>query len=275
MNDMESSPRVVGKRTGPLGGFIRHFARLAVLLLAGSVALSGSSAVADETAYSIVKAAVDHWRGTASRGAITMTIHRPDWERTMSIRSWTRGNNDSLIRVTRPKRDAGNATLAIEDNMWTFSPKVNRVIKIPSSMMNQNWMGSDFSNRDISRVDDIVDQYTHTLVETRKQGNHRIYIIRSVPLEEAAVVWGYELLAIREDYIILEQSFHDQDGIKVKSMVTTEIGERGGRTIATRQRMSNVETANEWTEIFVEEMEFDVKLGNTLFTLSNLRNPRE
>ena len=32
-------------------------------------------------------------------------------------------------------------------------------------MMSQNWMGSDFSNKDISKNTDIIDQYDHTLVE--------------------------------------------------------------------------------------------------------------
>ena len=193
----------------------------------------------------------------------------------MSIRSWTRGSDESLVRVTKPRRDAGNATLLKKGGMWTYSPKVNRVIKIPSSMMNRNWMGSDFSNRDISRSDDIVDQYDHILVETRRHRGHEVYIIHSIPHEEAAVVWGREVLTIREDNIVLEHSFYDQDGVRVKSLATLAIGNRGGRTIATRQRMAKVEMEDEWTEIRVDEMEFDIKLRDFTFTLSNLQNPRE
>ncbi|MBT8127034.1 MAG: hypothetical protein HKP12_10515 [Gammaproteobacteria bacterium] len=33
-------------------------------------------------------------------------------------------------------------------------------------MMGQSWMGSDFSNKDVSRAGDTVDQYTYTLLET-------------------------------------------------------------------------------------------------------------
>ncbi|RKZ36430.1 MAG: hypothetical protein DRQ49_02290 [Gammaproteobacteria bacterium] len=42
------------------------------------------------------------------------------------------------VRVMKPKKDKGNATLTKNDKMWRFSPKTNRMIKIPSSMMNQN-----------------------------------------------------------------------------------------------------------------------------------------
>ena len=78
---------------------------------------------------------------------MTMTIHRPDWERSMSMRAWTEGDDRSLVRVTAPARDRGNGTLMDDNRMWSFSPRVNRVIKVPSSMMNQSWMGSDFSNK--------------------------------------------------------------------------------------------------------------------------------
>lgn len=113
----------------------------------------------DRDATEIVRDAVNHWRGTSSRGSMTMTIHRPDWERSMSMDSWTQGEKRSLVRVTAPQKDRGNGTLMDGNNMWSFSPKVNRVIKVPSSLMSQSWMGSDFSNKDISRVDDIIDQY--------------------------------------------------------------------------------------------------------------------
>ena len=228
-----------------------------------------------EEAREIVRVTIEQWRGTSSHGAFTMTIHRPDWERSMSMRSWTRGDKDSLVRVTEPPRDADNATLTIDNNMWSFSPRVNRVIKMPSSMINQSWMGSDFSNNDITRGNEILNEYEHTLVEIDDQDGHEIYVIESIPNEDAAVVWGREILRIRDDYILIEHSFYDQDDVLVKSLESLEIGERGGRMVATRQRMARVEMEDEWTEIYVEEMEFGVELSDGLFTLSNLRNPRE
>ena len=114
--------------------------------------------------------------GTTSQGEMTMTIHRPSWERSMSMRVWTRGQKRSLVRVTAPRKDAGNGTLMIDDSMWTYSPKVNRVMKVPSSMMGQSWLGSDFSNKDVSRADTIVDQYDHTLLEKEQSEGHTVYV---------------------------------------------------------------------------------------------------
>ena len=223
----------------------------------------------------LIQKAMDHWRGTSSYSHMSMTIHRPDWERSMSMRSWTKGEKTSLVRVTEPKKDAGNGTLLKDNNMWTFAPKVNRIIKVPSSMMSQSWMGSDFSNKDISKSTDIIDQYDHTLLETREQDGHTVYVIESIPHEEAAVVWGKEVLTIRDDYVLLEQQFWDQDGVLVKTIKALEIRELGGRTVASRIRMGKVDTPDEWTEMAVREIEFDVSHPDSLFTLSNLRNPRQ
>lgn len=235
-----------------------------------------SSVYADELdADAIIRAAMDHWRGATSYSEMTMTIHRADWERSMSMRSWTLGDKTSLVRVTQPKKDAGNGTLLKDKKMWTFSPKVNRVMKVPSSLMNQSWMGSDFSNKDISRSTDILHEYDHTLLETRQQNGHTIYVIEAVPHEEAAVVWGKEVLHIRDDYVMMEEQFWDQDGVLVKSMRALQVQELSGRAVATNMRMQKADTEEEWTQVLVQAIEFDLVLSPRIFTLSYLRNPRE
>jgi outer membrane lipoprotein-sorting protein len=229
----------------------------------------------DVNAAELVRKAVDQYRGLSSYSEMTLIIHRPDWERSMSMRGWTRGDNNTLVRVVEPKKDAGNGTLMLDSKMWTFSPKINRVIKVPSSMMGQNWMGSDFSNKDISKTTDIIDQYTHALVDQREENGHQIYTIESVPHEDAAIVWGKEVLVIRDDWILLEQQFWDQDDAMLKVMKASDIKLMSGRLVATKLRMSDVETPGQWTQMETNAIEFDLELANNLFTLSNLRNPRQ
>ena len=235
-----------------------------------------SFAAADEQrdATQIVRDAVNHWRGLSSYTEMTMVIHRPDWERSMTMQAWTKGDEQSLVRVMEPKKDRGNGTLTDENSMWTFSPKINRVIKVPSSMMGQSWMGSDFSNKDVARADDIIDQYDHTILSVETIDDMAVYMIKSIPHEEAAVVWGSEVLTIRDDHVVLEHAFYDQDGELVKTLKSLEIGEMGGRTIAMRQRMIKTDDPDEWTEIAVNAVEYELDLKDSLFTLSNLRNPR-
>jgi outer membrane lipoprotein-sorting protein len=229
----------------------------------------------ERDATQIVRDAVNHWRGLSSYTEMTMVIHRPDWERSMTMRAWTKGQEQTLVRVVEPKKDRGNGTLTDDNSMWTFSPKVNRVIKVPSSMMGQSWMGSDFSNKDIARADDIIDQYDHSILACEEVDGITVYKIQSIPYEDAAIVWGREVLKIRDDHVVLEHAFYDQDDELVKKLVSLEIAEMGGRTIAKRQRMVKTENPDEWTEIGVNDVEYEIELKDSLFTLSNLRNPRD
>jgi outer membrane lipoprotein-sorting protein len=247
--------------------------RFLPLLLLALPALAGAGEERDAT--QIVRDAVDHWRGLSSYTVMSMVIHRPDWERSMTMRAWTKGDDRSLVRVIEPKKDRGNGTLTDDDNMWTFSPKINRVIKVPSSLMGQSWMGSDFSNKDVARADDIVDQYTHSILATDEVDGMAVYTIESIPHEDAAVVWGSEVLQIRADHVVIEHAFYDQDGELVKRLETLEIADMGGRTIAKRQRMIKKDKPDEWTEIAVLEVEYEIELTDNLFTLSSLRNPRD
>jgi hypothetical protein len=136
-------------------------------------------------------------------------------------------------------------------------------------------MGSDFSNKDVARADDIVDQYEHSIVDVSETDGLTVFTIESVPLEDAAVVWGKEVLRIRGDHVVIDHAFYDQDFELVKTLESLEIGEKGGRTIAIRQRMSKTDAADEWTEIAVDEVDYEVELRDNLFTQSNLRNPRD
>lgn len=246
----------------------------AFLLLGFWLSFSPSPAFADQQATAIVKAAIDYWRDISSYSVAQMTIHRADWQRTMTMRVWTRGTKDSLVRILKPKKDKGNATLMKNDRMWSFSPKTSRVIKIPSSMMNQSWMGSDFSNNDVARTDNLLKHYTHTLKGTETHNGQTVFIIEAVPFEEAPIVWGKEVLKIRADYILLEQAFYDQDNILVKKMETLKIKKMGGKLIAAVQRMQKAEKPEEWTQTVAKEARFKINIHSRTFTLSNLRNPR-
>lgn len=240
------------------------------LLLSPSIA-----SAEDLTAQDIIRKAMDHYRGQTSYSEMTMIIHRSDWERSMTMRAWSEGDKHTLVRVVEPKKDAGNGTLSVDGNMWTYTPKINRVIKIPSSMMSQNWMGSDFSNKDVSKDTTIIEDYDHTLLLISEQDGHQVYTIESIPHEEAAVVWGKEVMLVRDDWILVEQQFWDQDGELVKTLKSLEVAEMDGRTVATVLRMAKEDAPGEWTEMRTAQVDFDVELPTNLFTLSNLRNPRQ
>jgi outer membrane lipoprotein-sorting protein len=221
----------------------------------------------------LVRDAVNYYRGDASFSVVDMTIHRPDWERTLTIKAWTKGEKDSLFTIIAPPKDNGNGTLKRGKEMWIFNPKVNRVIKLPPSMMSQSWMGSDFSNNDLAKSDTIIDEYTHEITGTEIHDGKKVYIITSIPKPDAPVVWGMQRLRVREDLVFLSQEFYDEDHELVKTMTGSEIEMLGGKVFPRVWKMQKADAKEEYTILTYGELQFKEDLPDELFTLSSLKNP--
>jgi len=149
-----------------------------------------STSIVAQDATEIMQRAYDRMQGNSSTAEITMTIVRPTWERSVSFKSWSLGQDYSMILTTAPARDEGTAFLMRENEIWNWLPDVNRTIKMPPSMMSQSWMGSDFSNNDLVRESSVVTDYTHILAGDSTISGYDCYKIEMTPKPEAAIVWA-------------------------------------------------------------------------------------
>ena len=242
-----------------------------VFLLIGAESSAAQAHAQD--ARALVESAVNYLRGDTSESLVHMTIHRPDWERKMTIKAWTKGNAESIFRITSPPKDKGNGTLKKGREMWIFNPKVNRVIKLPPSMMSQSWQGSDFSNNDLAKSDTVIDDYEHKIVRTESSDGKKVYVIQSMPKTDAPVVWGMQKLKIREDFILLAQEFYDEDLQLVKVMSMEKIGMMGGKLYPLQWKMAKADVKDAYTRLDYEFIDFNKPLADHMFTISNLKNP--
>ena len=259
-------------------------ARMASLGFAGVLLVALSSpavaegeiprASVDATAMELLQGALELTRGASSYTRMAMKIHRPDWERNMELEAWTQGEEDALIRFTAPAKDAGNATLKLADSMWTFVPQLKREARLPSSMMSQSWASSDFSYNDLSRSDNYLRYYDVEIVEREESEGHTIFSLQMTPHDDAPIVWGQETMQLRDDYVMLSQTFHDQDLIALKQMQTRNIGPMGGREIPLVMRMSDLAEPDHWTEVRYLEADFDANVPASKFTRFALRGER-
>ncbi len=222
-------------------------------------------------ARTLIEGALDLTRGLSSYTEMAMTIHRPKWERKLTLVAWTRGREDALIRFTAPDKDAGTATLKQGERMWTFTPKLKREIRLPASMRSQSWAGSDFSYNDLSRTDQYLRHYDAAIVATEQRDGHAVYTLELVPHDDAPVVWGKETMVLRDDYVMLSQTFYDQDLEPLRRMQTTEVGMLGGRTIPLAMRMADIEKKDRWTEVRYLNADFDASIDDSMFTPFALR----
>ncbi len=251
-------------------------ALLALPLVTSAAAGAGTApAEAEVTAYSLIAAAIDLTRGATSHSEMTMLVHRPTWERTTKMVAWTRGREDALIRFTAPAKDAGNATLKQGNKMWTYSPKLRRTIRLPFSLMSQSWGGSDFSYNDLSRTDNLLRHYDLEIIKVEDKPPHTFYTIEAVPHDDAPIVWGKEEWVLREDSVLISQTFYDQAFVPLKRLEALEIGELGGRVFATRMRITRLDEPDKYTEFSYDSMTFDVELEDRTFTVFTLQSGAE
>jgi len=144
----------------------------------------------------IIKEADEKFRGSSSIGEMTMIIERPSWSRTVSMKNWTLGNDYSLIYITAPAKEKGQVFLKRKKEMWNWVPNIERMIKIPPSMMMQSWMGSDFTNDDLVNESQLARDYTNSLLDEEEVDGYTCYKVELIPHEDAPVVWGKVIMWI-------------------------------------------------------------------------------
>lgn len=235
-------------------------------------AADDATATPPPSAYDLIAGAIDLNRGRTSYSEMSMLVHRPDWERSSSLVAWTRGREDALIRFTAPAKDAGTATLKRGDKMWTYTPKLNRTIRLPFSLMSQSWAGSDFSYNDLSRTDNLLTFYALSISKVEEIEGHTVYTIEAVPYDDSPVVWGKEEWVVRDDLVLVSQTFFDQEFEALKRMETLEIKELGGRVMPTLMRMWKLDEPDHYTEIEYTAAEFDIPLEDRMFTTFYLQS---
>ncbi|MFY9150823.1 MAG: outer membrane lipoprotein-sorting protein [Prolixibacteraceae bacterium] len=231
------------------------------------------------TAYSqsvdikdIVRKSDEKFRGTSSTGTFSMTIQRPTWSRTISMKSWSLGTEYSLIYVTAPAKEKGQVFLKRKNEMWNWVPNIERMIKIPPSMMMQSWMGSDFTNDDLVRESSIVKDYTHKLLGEETVADYPCYKIELIPLEEAPVVWGKVLMWVsKKDFLWLKAEFYDEDGVLVNTEILSDVKKMDDRVIPTRMEMIPADKEGQKTIMIFENTDFDVPLKEDFFSLQNMK----
>lgn len=228
-----------------------------------------------QNAREIVRKANDLMRGASTYSEISMTITKPEWSRTIVMKAWALEPDYSLVYVTEPARDRGSVTLKRKQEVWSWVPTVQRVIKIPPSMMLQSWMGSDFTNDDLVRQSSIVDDYTHSIVGEETLAGYRCWKIDLTPRPDAGVVWGKLLMWISQsNYLELRTDFYDEDSIVVKSFIGSDIKTFDGRSLPSHCEMIPVNEPGKKTIIEYRDIKFKVKLDQSFFSEENMKRVR-
>jgi len=229
-----------------------------------------------QNARDIIKYADEKMQGEkTSQSTMTMTIVRPSWERVITFKSWTKGRDYSLALITAPAREKGQTFLKRENEMWNWNPTINRLIKLPPSMMSQGWMGSDFSNDDLLKESSIVVDYTHTIIGEEEIDGWDCHKIELIPLENAAVVWGKVLKWVsKKEYLQMKSEYYDEDDYLVKTELASDIKTMDGRLIPSKFELIPEEDEGHKTMVVMDEILFNKPISDGFFSQQNMKKVR-
>jgi len=226
-----------------------------------------------QTAKEIVQSADAKMRGTTSQAQITIQTIRPSWSREMTVSTWVKGRDLAMILVLSPVKDKGIVFLKRKKEVWNWLPALEKIIKLPPSMMSQSWMGTDFTNDDLVKESSIVEDYNHSIVGDTVIDKRSCYLIQMIPKPEAAVVWGKLLVCIdKTDYLELHTRFYDEDGSLVNTMNASDIREMDGRIIPTRFEMLPMDKPGQKTIMIYKVIQYNRKIDDAFFTTDKMKN---
>lgn len=238
-----------------------------------SIVLSVSAAgPADPTPVEILNRVDDVHRGASSRGRMTMKVVREHWTRQVKVEFWAEGKEKTLVRILEPQKEQGTATLRVGSEMWNYLPRVNKVIRVPASMLGSSWMGSHFTNDDLMKQSRLADNFDCSETFRGSRNNIQVVEITCVPKPGAAVVWGKVVVVIRSsDWMPLSIGYFDDVMKPARALLFEDCGEMGGRLVPRLVRMIPADKPGEMTEIRYEELSFDDTLPNDMFSLRSLQ----
>jgi Outer membrane lipoprotein-sorting protein len=229
-----------------------------------------------QTAKEIVQAADAKMRGNTSQVQLTIQIVRPTWSREMTVKSWMKGTDLAMILIQSPAKDKGIVYLKRRKEVWNWMPSLEKVIKLPPSMMSQSWMGTDFSNDDLVKESSLVNDYDPSIAGDTVIDGRNCYKIQMLPKPAAAVVWSKLLVCIdKKDFLELLTRFYDEDGSLVNTMSASEVKIMDGRLIPTRFEMIPADKTNQKTVMVYKSVQYNRPIDEGFFTTEKMKTLNE
>lgn len=212
----------------------------------------------------------DLYRSESSRAVMRMVVERERGTRELVLESWSRGEEDALIVIREPAREAGTATLRTEEGLWNYAPRADRLIRIPTGLLSDSWMGSHFTNDDLMRETSYDIDYDASISWAEREGGRYLQVTMT-PKPGAPVVYTRLLFLLTPGEWIPERWEYYDEGELVRVMTFEDVRTVSGRPLPMRLVIRPTDEPHERTVVEYLELELDVPVDASLFTRRGLR----
>ena len=237
-------------------------------LLGLALATTASMTFADVEVERLMQAVDDLYQGDTSTSTMTMLIETEHFSRSLTVQSWSKGTEHALMKIIAPSKEKGTTTLKAGKQIWNYLPKINRVIKVPSSMMGAGWMGSHFTNDDLLKENRYSEDYDCQISSRNEQHT----TIACVPHDSAALVWGRVDVSLVNHTLLPQQVLYFDEDLNVTRTISFgDVQRMGGRDIPTKMEVTVAEKPGERTLITYDAIDFNVDIDDSMFTIMALK----
>ncbi|MDD3655419.1 MAG: outer membrane lipoprotein-sorting protein [Atribacterota bacterium] len=178
---------------------------------------------------------------------------------------------DALVEFTNPA-DRGSKFLKREDNLWMFFPDAEDIVKISGHMLEQGFMGSDFSYQDMMESDKLTELYAFTLLEDDTFNDRLCYVLEAVAVPGQKVSYYRRVTWIdKERFVSLKEELYAESGRLLKVSEVQEIEEIEGRWLPVQSIMENKLRKDTYTQFIINEIKLNPELDERIFSLQSLR----
>jgi hypothetical protein len=188
-------------------------------------------------------------------------------------KSYSDGTEKRLIKFLSPADVEGTTMLIYDydegqDDMWIYLPALKRTRRIVSSEKGKSFMGSEFSNADMSSPP--TDDFNHRLLE--ESGDQ--YVIESVPVNsEKQDEYGYarKISTInKRNFLVTKMDFFDSYDEHYKTIIIEDTKEvSDGKFIIKHMRAENL-INDRRSEIVMSDIRTGTQVRDELFNVSAL-----
>jgi outer membrane lipoprotein-sorting protein len=255
----------------------RAVARFLFRLLVGVVvaALIGPAAGAGEaqapSGAEILKR-VDANLGSESKIVVSeMVIHGRRASRSIKAKSWTQGVTQSFTEYLEPAREAGTKMLKLADELWTYTPDTDRIIKISGNLLRQSVMGSDLSYEDMMEDPVLGNLYEPALAGEDTVLERPCWVLDLTAKKEDIAYFKRKAWVDKDRFVILREEMYARSGKLLKTLNAKSVRRFGTRWVPDQMVFKDVMKTGDGTEFIIESMEFDAAIPDYVFSKASLR----
>jgi len=186
-------------------------------------------------------------------------------------------NTKTLMRFISPADVRGTSILIHDhevkgDDMWIYLPSLRRVRRIVSTERGGSFMGSEFSNADLSRPN--LDDFTYKLIGSETINGKECWKIEAVAVSrDVENENGYHRrvsLIEKSTHLMQRSELFDRAGRPLKVHTLSDYRKQpNGKHFAFRMEMQNVRN-NRRSEMRVDKFQLGSNLDESSFSVSNL-----